>query len=69
VLSPDKCAWILESSEAQSKVDTVGLAEAKLANVVNRFHATFLTDLDPWAESALGPNCPLAYPTTPGEAE
>ena len=69
VLSPNKCAGILESGEALSKLDSVGLGEAKLANLVNRFHATFPTDLDPWAESALGPNCPLAYPTSPGEAE
>jgi alkylhydroperoxidase family enzyme len=36
-----------------------------LANVVNRFHATFLTDLDPWVEGAVGPACPLPYPTMP----
>src|SRR5579862_4791451 len=30
-----------------------------LANMVNRFHATFLTDLDPWVGDALGPACPL----------
>jgi alkylhydroperoxidase family enzyme len=33
-----------------------------LSNMVNRFHATFLTDLDPWTGQALGPNCPLPYP-------
>jgi hypothetical protein len=32
-----------------------------LSNVVNRFHATFLTDLDAWAEEALGGSCPLPY--------
>ena len=38
-----------------------------LSNVVNRFHATFLTDLDTWAEDALGGSCPLSYssPTQP----
>lgn len=36
-----------------------------LANMVNRFHATFLTDLDPWVEGALGGSCPLAYPPVP----
>jgi alkylhydroperoxidase family enzyme len=36
-----------------------------LANFVNRFHATFLTDLDPWAREALGPACPLAFPEPP----
>jgi alkylhydroperoxidase family enzyme len=38
-----------------------------LANMVNRFHATFLTDLDPWVEGALGASCPLAYPRPPAE--
>jgi alkylhydroperoxidase family enzyme len=33
-----------------------------LANLVNRFHATFRTDLDGWAEEALGGACPLDYP-------
>jgi alkylhydroperoxidase family enzyme len=36
-----------------------------LSNVVNRFHATFLTDLDPWVLDALGGSCPLAYPDLP----
>jgi alkylhydroperoxidase family enzyme len=36
-----------------------------LSNMVNRFHATFLTDLDEWAHDALGPNCPLSYPDPP----
>ena len=36
-----------------------------LSNVVNRFHATFLTDLDPWTLDALGPSCPLAFPSLP----
>ena len=38
-----------------------------LANMVNRFHATFLTDLDPWAHAALGSSCPLEYPDPPGQ--
>jgi hypothetical protein len=33
-----------------------------LSNFVNRFHATFLTDLDPWARDALGAACPLSFP-------
>jgi alkylhydroperoxidase family enzyme len=37
-----------------------------LSNVINRFHATFLTDLDRWAQEALGPSCPLPYPEAPG---
>src|SRR4051812_45796329 len=36
-----------------------------LSNMVNRFHATFLTDLDPWTLDALGPACPLPYPDAP----
>ena len=36
-----------------------------LSNVVNRFHATFLTDLDPWTHQALGESCPLPYPDVP----
>ena len=36
-----------------------------LANMVNRFHATFLTDVDPWVGTALGPSCPLQYPEPP----
>jgi len=36
-----------------------------LSNVVNRFHATFLTDLDPWTHAALGESCPLPYPEVP----
>ena len=38
-----------------------------LANMVNRFHATFLTDLDPWTQRALGSSCPLEYPEPPSE--
>src|SRR5437899_2830290 len=33
-----------------------------LSNLVNRFHATFLTDLDPWTLDALGGSCPLPFP-------
>lgn len=36
-----------------------------LSNMVNRFHATFRTDLDEWATDALGPACPLSYPDRP----
>lgn len=34
-----------------------------LSNMVNRFHATFRTDLDDWADDALGQSCPLSYPS------
>lgn len=33
-----------------------------LSNMVNRFHATFLTDLDAWADDS---SCPLSYPDPP----
>jgi alkylhydroperoxidase family enzyme len=36
-----------------------------LSNMVNRFHATFLTDIDPWMPQALGDSCPLPYPAAP----
>ena len=36
-----------------------------LSNMVNRFHATFRTDLDEWANDALGASCPLSYPDPP----
>ena len=38
-----------------------------LSNVVNRFHATFLTDLDSSTIQALGGSCPVPYPEIPGE--
>ncbi len=34
-----------------------------LSNMVNRFHATFRTYLDDWADDALGQSCPLSYPS------
>ena len=37
-----------------------------LANQVNRFHATFLTDLDESIGSALRASCPLPLPPEPG---
>ena len=30
-----------------------------LSNVINRFHATFLTDVDPETGEVLGPTCPM----------
>ena len=36
-----------------------------LSNMVNRFHATFLTDIDPWMPQAVGDSCPLPYPDVP----
>ena len=36
-----------------------------LSNLVNGFHATFLTDLDERTTDAVGPNCPLPVPPQP----
>jgi alkylhydroperoxidase family enzyme len=36
-----------------------------LSNLINRFHATFLTELDPATQQALAPSCPLAFPAAP----
>jgi alkylhydroperoxidase family enzyme len=37
-----------------------------MSNMINRFHATFLTELDARTQEALGTSCPLAYPDPPG---
>jgi alkylhydroperoxidase family enzyme len=42
-------------------------ATVGLANQVNRFHATFLTDLDDVIRDALGSSCPLPIPPCPGD--
>ncbi len=39
-----------------------------LANTINRFHATFLTEVDPQTQQVLAPSCPLAYPDVPADA-
>lgn len=36
-----------------------------LSNMINRFHATFLTEVDPETQEALAPSCPLSYPGAP----
>lgn len=36
-----------------------------LSNMINRFHATFLTEVDPDTQQALAASCPLAYPDPP----
>jgi alkylhydroperoxidase family enzyme len=33
-----------------------------LSNLINRFHATFLTDVDPETGEVLGPSCPAPMP-------
>ena len=40
-----------------------------LSNQVNRFHATFLTDLDDDMAERLGPSCPLPLPPHPTATE
>jgi hypothetical protein len=35
-----------------------------LSNMINRFHATFSTELDPIIRAAVGDACPLALPRT-----
>lgn len=37
-----------------------------LSNLINRFHATFLTEVDAETQEALAPSCPLSYPEPPG---
>ncbi|MDQ6649975.1 MAG: hypothetical protein M3Z02_07670 [Actinomycetota bacterium] len=39
-----------------------------LSNLINRFHATFLTEVDPQTQEALAPSCPLSYPEVPVDA-
>ena len=36
-----------------------------LSNTINRFHATFLTEVDPATQEVLTPSCPLTYPEVP----
>jgi alkylhydroperoxidase family enzyme len=38
-----------------------------MSNMINRFHATFLTEVDPATQEELAPACPLAYPDVPEE--
>lgn len=33
-----------------------------LSNLINRFHATFLTEVDPETGAVLGPSCPMPMP-------
>jgi len=39
-----------------------------LSNQVNRFHATFLTDLDEHLANAFGSSCPLPLPPHPSQS-
>lgn len=36
-----------------------------LSNMINRFHATFLTEVDPETSQALASSCPLPLPPMP----
>ena len=38
-----------------------------LSNTINRFHATFLTDVDESTKHILAPSCPLNYPMVDSE--
>ncbi len=40
-----------------------------LSNMINRFHATFLTELDPTTQELVKDSCPLAFPVPPSGAE
>ena len=40
-----------------------------MSNTINRFHATFLTTLDPTTRESVEPTCPLHFPEQPSEAE
>ena len=43
-------------------------ATVSLSNQVNRFHATFLTDLDQTTLEHLGASCPLPLPPSPARS-
>ena len=40
-----------------------------MSNMINRFHATFLTEVDDRTKEALGSSCPLSYPDLPATAD
>ncbi len=39
-----------------------------MSNMINRFHATFLTELDPSTRQAIEPTCPLPFPAQPDDS-
>ena len=56
-------ADLSEHFETQQIIEicfTVGLS-----NIINRFHATFSTEVDPIIRAAVGDSCPLSYPEPP----
>ncbi|MFT7601788.1 MAG: alkylhydroperoxidase family enzyme [Acidimicrobiales bacterium] len=40
-----------------------------MSNTINRFHATFLTDLDSSTREAVEATCPIPFPTQPSEQD
>src|SRR5205085_12437655 len=40
-----------------------------LSNMINRFHATFDTELDPIIRGAVGDSCPLPFPSRTDDVE
>jgi alkylhydroperoxidase family enzyme len=38
-----------------------------MSNTINRFHATFLTELDPSTKDAVEATCPIPFPAQPPE--
>jgi alkylhydroperoxidase family enzyme len=42
-------------------------ATVGISNQINRFHATFLTDVDPGILGEIGESCPIRLPPRPGE--
>jgi len=62
-IDDDLYAGLSEHFTTQQLIEicfTVGLS-----NLINRFHATFRTDLDPIIRAAVGDACPLAFPEVP----
>lgn len=59
-------------SELISHFDTVQIIDLcftiGFANAINRFHATFQTDVDETTQLAVGAACPLPLPARPGDA-
>ncbi|HEX4820555.1 MAG TPA: hypothetical protein VFV00_10135 [Acidimicrobiales bacterium] len=63
-IDDDMYAELAEHFDTKQLIEicfTVGFS-----NMINRFHATFRTDLDPVIRAAVGDACPLAFPDVPG---
>ena len=60
VITDDLYQRLSEHFDARGIIEicfTVGLS-----NLINRFHATFLTDVDPETNAAVAPSCPTPMP-------